>query len=100
MTMLHRNDGCWRARGLRFLDYHVFEGEPHETDYRSVSDCWPKNRRKRNTDPEGRFQSRHLQADRRLHRWRTVRLGQSSLRACLENRHIMFEGFIGFEDGT
>ena len=54
MTMLHRSDGCWRARGLRFLDYHVFEGEPHETDYRSVcADCWPKNRRKRNIDPEG-----------------------------------------------
>ena len=40
MTMLHRSNGCWRARGLRFLDYHVFEGEPHETDYRSVCADW------------------------------------------------------------
>ena len=23
-----------------------------------------------------------------------------SFRACLENRHIMFEGFVGFEEGT
>ena len=46
--------GCWRARGLKFLDYHVFEGEPQETDFRSVcADCWPKYRRKRNIDPEG-----------------------------------------------
>ena len=54
MTMLHRSDGCWRARGLKFLYYHVFEGEPHETDYQSVcADCWPTYRRKRNIHPEG-----------------------------------------------